>query len=39
MTFDEAVRLNDEAFRLFPATDEERQQKFESLKDVPEFVL
>jgi hypothetical protein len=39
MTFDETVRLNDEALRLFPVTDEERRLKFESLKEIPEFVL
>jgi len=39
MTFDEAIRLNDEALTLFPPTEEERRLKFESLKDVPEFVL
>ena len=39
MTFEEAVRLNDEALRLFPLTEEERRLKFESLKDIPEFVL
>jgi hypothetical protein len=39
MTFDEAVRLNDEALTLFPLTEEERRLKAESLKDIPEFVL
>jgi hypothetical protein len=39
MTFEEAVRLNDEALHLFPPTEEERRLKFESRKDIPEFVL
>jgi hypothetical protein len=39
MTFDEIVRLNDEALNLFPPTEEERRLKSESLKDIPEFVL
>lgn len=39
MTFEESIRLNDEALTLFPPTEEERQLKFESLKDIPEFVL
>jgi hypothetical protein len=39
MTFDEVIRLNGEALRLFPVTKEERLQKFEDLKAMPEFVL
>jgi len=39
MTFDEAVRLNDEALRLFPPSQEDRRLKTESLKAMPEFVL
>jgi len=39
MTFTEFVRLNDEAFNLFPRTDEERRRKTESLMAMPEFVL
>lgn len=39
MTFDEAIRLNEEALRLFPVTKEERQQKTEDLMAMPEFVL
>jgi hypothetical protein len=39
MTFDEAVRLNDEALSLFPPTEEERRLKTESLMAMPEFVL
>jgi hypothetical protein len=39
MTIAEFWRLNEEAHRLFPVTDEERQRKFEQLKDIPEFVL
>lgn len=39
MTLTEVFRLNEEALRLFPATEEERQLKFESLKAMPEFVL
>lgn len=38
-TFDEAVKLNDEAVRLFPPTEEERRLKTESLMAMPEFVL
>ena len=39
MTLIETVQLNDEALTLFPPTEEERRLKFESLKDIPEFVL
>jgi hypothetical protein len=39
MTFEEAVRLNDEALRLFPLSEEERRLKTESLMAMPEFVL
>jgi len=39
MTLDEAIRLNDEALRLFPVTKEERRQKMEDLMAIPEFVL
>jgi hypothetical protein len=39
MTIDEVMQLNDEVFRRFPITLEERQRKFESLKAIPEFVL
>ena len=39
MTFDEAVRLNDKALRLFSPTEEERRLKTESLMAMPEFVL
>ncbi|HEY3760988.1 MAG TPA: hypothetical protein VGN23_04515 [Verrucomicrobiae bacterium] len=39
MTFDEAIQLNYKALDLFPITEEERCLKFESLKDIPEFVL
>jgi hypothetical protein len=39
MTFDEAVRLNDEAFRLFHTIEAERRLKTESLMAMPEFVL
>jgi hypothetical protein len=39
MTFDEAVRLNDEALRQFPTTAEERRLKTETLMAMPEFVL
>lgn len=39
MTLTEVFRLNEEALRLFPVTEEERQLKFESLKAMPEFVL
>jgi hypothetical protein len=36
---DEFIRLNDEALRLFPPSQEERRLKTESLKAMPEFVL
>jgi hypothetical protein len=39
MTKDEVFRLNEEALRQFPVTTEERRQKFEDLKAIPEFVL
>jgi hypothetical protein len=39
MTTEEVFRLNDEAIHLFPPTKEERQEKFERLKAIPEFVL
>ena len=39
MTFEESVRLNDEALRLFPVTTEERRLKMESLTAIPEFIL
>ena len=39
MTLDECLLLSDEARQLFPITEEERLRKFESLKNMPEFVL
>ena len=39
MTFDTVLRLNDEALRLFPRTEEERRRKTKSLMAMPEFVL
>ena len=39
MTMDEFIRLNNEALRLFPRTEEERRQKMEHLMAMPEFVL
>ena len=39
MKLDETFRLNDEAIRLFPPTEEERRLKTESLMAMPEFVL
>ncbi len=39
MTFEETVRLNDEALLLFPRSEEERRLKTESLMAMPEFVL
>jgi hypothetical protein len=39
MTMDEFIRLNDEALRLLPPSEEERQRKTESLMAMPEFVL
>ena len=37
MTFEEVMRLNDEANNLFPPTLEERRRKTESLRAMPEF--
>ena len=39
MTFDEAMRLNDEALELFLVGEEERRLKTESLMAMPEFVI
>ena len=39
LTMDEYWRLNEEALRLFPRTDEERAVKTRFLKEIPEFVL
>jgi hypothetical protein len=39
MTFKDACELNEQALRLFPVTLEEREQKWQELKDMPEFVL
>jgi hypothetical protein len=39
MTMNDFSRLNEEVYGLFPTTAEERHQKFERLKDIPEFVL
>jgi hypothetical protein len=39
MTFEEIIRLNDEALHLFPPAEEERRQKTNSLMAMPEFVL
>ena len=39
MTFDEAIRLNVKALRIFPPSEEERRLKAESLMAMPEFVL
>jgi hypothetical protein len=39
MTLDECYRINLEVLRKFPITPEERQRKFERMKDMPEFVL
>lgn len=39
MTFEEVIRLNDEALSLFPVIEEERRQKTEDLMAMPEFVL
>jgi methionine aminopeptidase len=39
MTFEDCIRLNDEALHLFPSTEEERRQKTENLIAMPEFVL
>ncbi len=37
--FDESIRLNDEALRLFSPTEEEHRRKAESLMVMPEFIL
>jgi len=39
MTFTETARLNEQAFTLFPITEQERRKKTERLKNIPEFVL
>jgi hypothetical protein len=39
MTMDEFMQFNSEVLEKFPVTAEERQQKFERFKDMPEFVL
>ncbi|MDQ6630437.1 MAG: hypothetical protein M3Y82_01610 [Verrucomicrobiota bacterium] len=39
MTIGETFQLIAQCAMLFPKTPEERQQKFESLKRMPEFVL
>jgi hypothetical protein len=39
MTMDDFLRLNEEVYQLFPQTPQERQQKFEMLQAMPEFVL
>lgn len=39
MSFEENFRLNEEALRLFPASEEERRLKTKSLLAMPEFVL
>jgi len=36
---DDFLRLNEEVYQLFPQTPQERQQKFEMLQAMPEFVL
>ena len=39
MTFEESIRLNEEALCLFPLSEEERRLKREALMGIPEFVL
>jgi len=39
MTMCDYISLNQEALRLFPVSDEERQLKPERLRAMPEFVL
>jgi hypothetical protein len=39
MSRDEVFRLNEELITLYPQTDEEREQKWREMKDMPEFVL
>jgi hypothetical protein len=39
LTMDEFACLNDEALRLFPVTQEEREEKTRYLESIPEFVL
>jgi hypothetical protein len=38
MTAEEAIRLSEEALRLFPPSKEERRQKMEDLMAMPEFM-
>jgi hypothetical protein len=39
MNTNEVLALNDQARRLFPVSDEERRDRAEYLKRIPEFVL
>ena len=39
MSFQEVLALNEEIIGLFPMTEEERKQRWEEMKDMPEFVL
>ena len=39
MTMEDFIRLNNEALRLFPRTDEERRLKTEDLMAMAEFVF
>ena len=39
MPLDEVWRLNEELITLYPQTEEEREQKWREMKDMPEFVL
>lgn len=39
MTSEEYSQLNEQVFALFPITEQERREKTERLKNIPEFVL
>lgn len=39
MSRDEVFRLNEELITLYPQTEEEREQKWREMKDMPEFVF
>ena len=39
MTFDGKARLNEQVFTLYPIAEQERWEKTENLKNIPEFVL
>jgi len=39
MSLTEVFRLNEQIITLFPMTREEHEQRWEEMKDAPEFVL